>query len=152
MATSFHPSSVSSGTTGASRASTALSQPAYQAFVILYVGFIVLPIVAGADKFFDLLVNWDAYLAPIVPQTLNISAHSFMMIVGVIEIAAGLLVAIWPQIGAYVVAFWLWGIIVNLMLVPGYFDIALRDFGLSLGALALGRLSAQFSIRQLRTE
>ena len=152
MATSIHPNSVTSGTTGTTRVSTALTQPAYQAFVILYAGFVVLPIVAGADKFFDLLVNWDAYLAPIVPQTLNISAHSFMMIVGVIEIAAGLLVAFWPSIGAYVVAFWLWGIIVNLMLVPGFYDIALRDFGLSLGALSLGRLSAQFSIRQLRTE
>jgi len=75
-----------------------------------------------------------------------------MMIVGVIEIVAGLLVAFWPQVGAYVVAFWLWGIIVNLMLVPGYYDIALRDFGLSLGALSLGRLSSQFSIRQLRAE
>src|SRR3954469_9921352 len=90
MATSLHPNSVSSGTTGTTRASTALSQPAYQAFVILYVGFVVLPIVAGADKFFDVLVNWDAYLAPIVPQTLNMTPHSFMMIVGVIEIAAGL--------------------------------------------------------------
>jgi hypothetical protein len=149
MATSVHPGSVTTGTT---RASTALSQPAYQAFVILYAGFIVLPIVAGADKFFDVLVNWDAYLAPIVPQTLNISAHSFMMMVGVIEIAAGLLVAFWPRIGAYVVALWLWGIIVNLLLLPGFYDIALRDFGLSLGALSLARLSAQFSIRQLRTE
>lgn len=152
MATSVRPSSVTSGTAGTTRASTALSQPAYQAFVILYAGFIVLSIVAGADKFFDVLVNWDAYLAPIVPQTLNISAHSFMMIVGVVEIAAGLLVALWPQVGAYVVALWLWGIIVNLMLVPGFYDIALRDFGLSLGALSLGRLSAQFSIKQLRTE
>ena len=87
MATVFHPNSVTSGTT---RASAVLGQPAYQAFVILYVGFIALPILAGLDKFFDVVVNWDAYLAPIVPQTLNISAHSFMMIVGVIEIIAGL--------------------------------------------------------------
>jgi hypothetical protein len=148
MATATHPSSVTSGGT---HVSSALSQPAYQAYLILYAGFVVLPIVAGLDKFFDVLVNWDGYLAPIVTQTLNISAHNFMLIVGVIEIIAGLLVAIRPSIGAYVVMLWLWGIIVNLMLVPGFYDIALRDFGLSLGALALGRLSGQFSLKQLRT-
>lgn len=113
----------------------------YQAYLILYVGYIVLPIVAGADKFFHLLVNWDQYLAPRIAEILPISGHTFMLIVGVVEIIAGILVAVWPRIGAYVVALWLWGIIINLLLIPGFYDIALRDFGLSLGALALGRLS-----------
>lgn len=120
-------------------------RPAYQAFLILYAGFAVLPIIAGADKFFHLLVNWDMYLAPFVTRMLPISGHTFMLIVGVIEIAAGILVAFRPQIGAYVVALWLWGIIINLLMIPGFFDIALRDFGLSLGALALARLSHEFA-------
>src|SRR5262245_54042256 len=123
MATAIHPRAATSDN---ARVSSALSQPAYQSFVILYVGFVVLPIVAGLDKFFSLLVNWDGYLAPIVTQTLNVTAHNFMMIVGVIEIIAGLLVAIRPQIGAYVVMLWLWGIIVNLLLIPAFYDIALR--------------------------
>jgi hypothetical protein len=99
---------------------------------------------AGGDKFFHLLVNWDQYLAPFVTRILPVEGHTFMLIVGLIEIAAGLLVAIWPRVGAYVVALWLWGIIVNLLMVPGFYDIALRDFGLSLGALALARLSQEF--------
>ena len=123
--------------------------PAYQAYLILYIGFTALPILAGLDKFFHLLVNWDQYLAPLVTRLLPFSGHTFMLAVGVIEIAAGLLVAFRPRIGAYVVALWLWGIIVNLLLVPGFYDIALRDFGLSLGALALARLSQEFNPRPL---
>jgi hypothetical protein len=120
------------------------TNPAYQAYEVLHIGFTLLPIVAGADKFFHLLVNWDQYLAPIVTRTLNVGAHPFMMAVGVIEMAAGVLVALWPRVGGYVVMLWLWGIVVNLILFPGYFDIALRDFGLSLGALALARLSESY--------
>ena len=115
MATALHPGSV---TTHEIRAS-AFDQPAYQAYMILYAGFVALPIIAGVDKFFDLLVNWDAYLAPIVTQTLGINAQPFMLVVGVIEIVAGLLVAVRPQIGAYVVGLWLLGIIVNLLLLGG---------------------------------
>jgi hypothetical protein len=122
----------------------AISRPAYQAFLILYAGFVALPILAGVDKFFHLLANWDRYLAPVVVEALPVTASNFMLAVGVIEIAAGVLVACWPRIGAYVVALWLWGIIVNLLLAPGFYDIALRDFGLSLGALALARLSREF--------
>ena len=122
-------------------------RPAYQAYLILYVGFVALPILAGLDKFFHLLVNWDQYLAPLVTRVLPLGGHTFMLAVGVIEIAAGLLVAFRPRIGAYVVALWLWGIIVNLLIIPGFYDIALRDFGLSLGALALARLSQEFSPR-----
>jgi hypothetical protein len=121
------------------------ASPAKQAFVILYGGFGLLPILAGLDKFFHWLVNWDQYLAPLATRVIPISGHTFMLVVGVIEIAAGLLVFARPRIGAYVVALWLWGIIVNLLLIPGFYDIALRDFGLSLGAVALARLSAEFS-------
>ena len=119
-------------------------RPAHQAYAILRGGFAVLPIVAGLDKFAHLLVDWNQYLAPQVAQALPIDATTFMMIVGVIEIAAGLLVAMKPSVGAYVVAFWLWGIIVNLLLIGSYYDVALRDFGLSLGALALARLGVHF--------
>src|SRR5262245_61680900 len=112
-----------------------------QAFKILHIGFTVLPIIAGLDKFTHLLVNWDGYLAPQVARMLPVGAHSFMLAVGVIEIIAGLLVLVRPRIGAFVVMLWLWGIIANLLLTGTYYDIALRDFGLSLGALALARLS-----------
>ena len=127
------------------RAPAAHTRPAYQAFLILYAGFTALPILAGADKFFHVLVNWDQYLAPWVANMLPVSGHTFMLAVGVIEIAAGILVFAWPRLGALVVALWLLGIIVNLLLHPaGYYDIALRDFGLSLGALALARLAGEF--------
>jgi hypothetical protein len=128
-----------------SRGSAVTLQPAYQAYLVLYVGFVVLPIVAGLDKFFHVLVDWDLFLSSLVTQLLPFTGHTFMQIVGVVEIVAGLLVAIYPRIGAYVVMLWLWGIIVNLLLVPGFYDIALRDFGLSLGALALARLSQEFT-------
>ena len=120
--------------------------PAYQAYRILYVAFIVAPLIAGADKFFHFLVNWDQYLAPRIAGILPVSGHTFMLAVGVIEIVAAVLVAVKPKYGAYVVMAWLWGIIINLLLVPGYYDIALRDFGLSLGALALGRLAQHFDV------
>ena len=126
------------------RASSAAGRPAYQAYLILYAGFVALPILAGLDKFSHLLVNWDQYLAPLVTRILPVSAHTFMLVVGVIEIAAGVLVLLRPQIGAYVVALWLWGIIVNLLVLHNFYDVALRDFGLSLGALALARLSHEF--------
>jgi len=122
-----------------------LSSPVYQAYQILHVGFVVAPIIAGVDKFFHLLVNWDMYLAPVIARLSPIGGHGFMLLVGVIEIVAGILVAVKPRIGAYVVAAWLLGIVINLLIIPGYFDIALRDFGLALGALALGRLSERFS-------
>ncbi len=119
------------------------SDPAFQAYRILYVGFIVAPMLAGLDKFFNRLVDWTIYVAPAVSQV--VSATVLMRVSGVIEIAAALLVAFKPRIGAMVVAVWLWGIIANLLLIPGHYDIALRDFGLSLGALALARLSVKFS-------
>jgi len=126
-------------------AETAASNPAYQAYQILRVGFTVAPIVAGLDKFFHFLVNWDQYLPPIVNSATGGHGHELMLAAGVIEVIAGLGVWFKPKIFAYVVAAWLILIIVNLLLIPGYFDVALRDFGLALGALALGRLSQEFS-------
>jgi hypothetical protein len=117
---------------------------ARQAFRILHVGFAVAPILAGLDKFFEVLVDWDRYLAPVVTDVLPVSGHSLMLAVGVIEIAAGVLVALRPRIGGYVVAAWLWAVIVNLLVAGDFYDIALRDFGLSLGALALARLAEAF--------
>lgn len=112
-----------------------------QARDALHFGFTVAPIVAGLDKFFLLLVNWDQYLAPQIPNLLGIDARTFMMGVGITEIVVGLGVAFMPRIFAFVVSAWLMGIVVNLMMTGKYFDIALRDFGLALGAFALGRLS-----------
>ena len=121
------------------------TSPAYQAFRILHVGFVAAPILAGLDKFFHLLVNWDQYVPSLVARLSPIGAHNLMLVVGVVEIVAGLGVAWKPRIFAYVVAAWLAIIIANLLLIPGYFDVALRDFGLFLGALALARLSQQFA-------
>jgi hypothetical protein len=129
--------------------SSIAARPAYQAYLVLHIGFALLPILAGCDKFFHLLVNWDMYLAPLATKIVPVTPHTFMLIVGAIEIIAGLIVAVRPQIGAYIVVLWLWGIIANLLLIPGYYDIALRDFGLSLGALALARLSREFHPRPL---
>ena len=123
------------------------SSPAYQAYRILHFGLVVAPILAGLDKFFHLLVNWDQYLPQVVAKMSPVPGHTLMLVVGVIEIVAGIGVAIKPRIFAYVVAAWLGVIIINLLLIPGYFDIALRDFGLLLAALALGALSQQFDRR-----
>lgn len=123
---------------------SALRAVSYQAFRILQIGFVVAPIVAGLDKFFHLLVDWDKYLPGVVNNVLGGHGHQFMMVVGVVEIVAGIGVALKPRIFAYVVAAWLLLIIGNLLMVPGYFDVALRDVGLMLGALALGRLSQAF--------
>lgn len=128
----------------ADRSEATLANPAYQAFAILRAGFTVAPILAGLDKFLGLLVNWDQYLPPVVNNLLGGAGHQFMYVVGVIEIVAGIGVALKPRIFGYVVAAWLVVIIVNLLLIPGYFDVALRDLGLALGALALARLSAVY--------
>lgn len=122
-----------------------VSSPSYQAYQILHIAYTVAPIVAGLDKFYHFLVNWDMYLSPMVPRTLGIAGHSFMLGVGVIEVIAGLLVAALPRLGGWIVGVWLIGIVINLLSIPAYFDIALRDFGLALGAFALARLSADYS-------
>jgi len=100
-------------------------------------------LIACFDKFFHFLVDWDQYLSPVVSRTLHIAPHTFMLGVGVVEIVAGLVVAFMPIVGAWIVGLWLCGIIVNLLSIPGYFDIALRDLGLALGSFALARLAAQ---------
>lgn len=120
------------------------ARPAYQAYQILRLGFTVAPILFGLDKFFNLMVNWEQYLPPFVNNMLGGHGHYFMLAVGVIEIIAGLGVAFKPKVFAYVVSAWLLLIVVNLLMIPGYFDIALRDFGLSIGAFALARLSQEF--------
>jgi hypothetical protein len=121
-----------------------LRDPAYLAFALLRTAFTVAPIVFGLDKFFNLLTDWQGYLAPLLDRLLPGTGHQLMLVVGVVEIMAGVLVAVRPQIGAYVVAAWLAGIIMNLLLIPGFYDVALRDFGLLLAALALARLARAF--------
>jgi hypothetical protein len=123
---------------------TDVSAPGYEAYQILRMGFTVAPIVAGLDKFFNLLVNWEQYLPPFVNNLVGGYGHALMLVVGVIEIIAGLGVFFRPKVFAYVVSAWLLLIVANLLMIPGYFDVALRDFGLSLAALALARLSPGF--------
>ena len=118
--------------------------PAYQAFLMLRTVFTIAPIAFGLDKFFNVLTDWPLYLAPRFDDVIPGNAHQAMLMVGVVEIAAGVLVALWPHIGGYVVAAWLGGIILNLLLIPGYYDVALRDFGLLVAALALARLAWAF--------
>lgn len=135
---------ISSSTGMASRETTAVGNPGYQAYQILRTAFTVAPIVAGLDKFFHLLVNWDQYLPAFVNNLTGGHGHELMLAVGVIEIVAGLGVAFRPRLFAYVVAAWLLLIVANLLMIPGYFDVALRDFGLALSALALARLSHEY--------
>jgi uncharacterized membrane protein YphA (DoxX/SURF4 family) len=118
--------------------------PAYQAFWLLRIGFAVLPIAFGLDKFFDVLVNWEIYLASWMNDIIPGTAAEAMYAVGVIEILAGIAVFVKPRYAAYVVAAWLGGIILSLLTVSGYYDIALRDFGLLLGALTLARLASKY--------
>jgi hypothetical protein len=125
-----------------------LAEPAHQAYRVLHIGFVVLPLIAGLDKFTHLLCDWTQYLAPVFPNLLGVSKQTFMLGVGVIEIAAAFIVLAVPYVGAWVVMGWLWAIIVNLLLLHGYYDVALRDFGLSLGALALGLLAIGYHRQQ----
>ena len=124
---------------------TALSDHTYQAFLLLRTVFTVAPIVFGLDKFTNLLVDWPIYLAPWIDGIVPGTAQQAMYAVGVIEIVAGIAVAIAPRFGAWLVAAWLAGIIVNLLILPGFFDIALRDFGLLVGAVALARLATRYT-------
>jgi hypothetical protein len=126
--------------------------PAWQAFALLRTVFTVAPILFGLDKFFNLLTDWPVYLAPIVTDVLPLTGQQFMYVVGGIEIVAGLAVLVIPRFGSLLVAAWLAGIILNLLLVPGYYDVALRDFGLFVAALALFRLSSVQGRRTARIE
>ncbi len=126
--------------------STALRRdPAAQAFMLLRIAFTVAPILFGLDKFAEVMISdWPKYLAPEFNDIIPGSAQDAMYIVGGVEVAAGLVVAIMPRFGGLLVAGWLAGIIVSLLLVGGYADIALRDFGLLLAALTLARLASAY--------
>jgi uncharacterized membrane protein YphA (DoxX/SURF4 family) len=112
-----------------------------QAFLLLRTVFTVAPILFGLDKFTNLLTDWTMYLAPVATQVVPLPAQTIMYIVGVVEILAGVMVAVRPRFGSALVAVWLLGIIINLIVLGGFYDVALRDFGLLVGALALNRLS-----------
>ncbi|MFE9623801.1 hypothetical protein [Streptomyces sp. NPDC006527] len=137
-------SSATTTSTSATPGRTALKDPGYQAFVILRTGFTVAPILFGLDKFANLLVDWPVYLAPWIDDVVPGNAQAAMYAVGVIEIVAGLAVALAPRFGGWLVAGWFAGIIVDLLTIPGHYDIALRDFGLLLGAVALARLAQRY--------
>jgi uncharacterized membrane protein YphA (DoxX/SURF4 family) len=125
------------------------ADPAYQAFWLLRIAFTAAPILFGLDKFFDVLVDWQIYLAPWINDIVPGNAADAMHLVGAVEIAAGIAVLLKPRYGAYLVAAWLAGIILNLLTLSGYYDIALRDFGLLLGALTLARLASRYDPRGL---
>jgi uncharacterized membrane protein len=122
----------------------ALSDPAYQAFLVLRTVFTVAPILFGLDKFANLLTDWPGYLAPWINDIVPGSGQDAMYVVGVVEIVAGVAVAVIPRYGGLLVAAWLAGIILNLLTIPGFYDVALRDFGLLVAALALSRLAIKY--------
>ncbi len=124
---------------------TFAGDPGRQAFLLLRTVFTVAPIIFGLDKFTNLLADWTIYLAPVATSVVPLPAQTIMYIVGVVEVIAGIAVAVRPRFGSMLVAVWLLGIIINLLLLGSFFDIALRDFGLLVGALALNRLSPRNS-------
>jgi uncharacterized membrane protein YphA (DoxX/SURF4 family) len=113
--------------------------------MVLRAAFAVAPVLFGLDKFANLMVDWSHYLAPWIGNLSPFTSQHTMYVVGVIEIVAGVAVALVPRFGAWLVAAWLLGIIVNLLTYPGFYDVALRDFGLLLGALALAQLSVRYA-------
>jgi uncharacterized membrane protein YphA (DoxX/SURF4 family) len=129
---------------GAAPRSAARDDAGYQAFLMLRVGFALAPILFGVDKFFNVMVHWPKYLAPWINDIAPGSGQDFMYVVGAVEILAGLAVALKPRYGAPLVALWLFGIIVNLLTYSGWYDVALRDFGLMIGALTLARLAWRY--------
>jgi len=132
-----------SGSSTIGRLTGRTGDPADQAFMLLRTGFTVAPILFGLDKFFNVMADWPVYLAGFVNDLVPGDAQTAMYIVGVIEIVAGLLVAVRPRIGGLVVAAWLAGIIINLLILGNFYDVALRDFGLLLAALALSLLASR---------
>jgi hypothetical protein len=138
------------GSAAAAGSDRARIEPMLQAFWLLRIGFTVAPVLFGLDKFAGLLTDWDRYLAPALDRLVPGTAHQTMLAVGLVEIVAGLVVAVLPRVGGYLVAAWLGGIIVNLLLLGAFYDVALRDFGLLLGALTLARLAAAVGSRGLR--
>jgi hypothetical protein len=148
MAASSLPAPSTGWTTHAlARAKT---EPAYGAFLLLWAGFTAIPLIMGLDKFFNVLTNWENYLAPWLVDMSPVSAHTMMLIIGVVEIAAAVMVALKPRYAAFVVALWLAGIIVNLLTYSGFYDVALRDFGLLVAAVALALLARAYTSPGLR--
>jgi hypothetical protein len=122
----------------------ATREPAYGAYALLRIGFVALPLLMGLDKFFNLLTDWPAYLAPWIVDIIPLSAQHAMFVVGAVEIVAALAMVIKPRYAAYIVAAWLAGIVINLLTYSGFYDVALRDFGLMLAALTLARLASVY--------
>ncbi|MGN6431305.1 MAG: hypothetical protein ACTHNB_11345 [Gaiellaceae bacterium] len=149
MATTTHQGKASVHETSPT-AGSLRTDPAYQAFTFLRITFTVAPIAFGLDKYFNGMVDWEKYLAPWINRLMPGTGHSFMLFVGIVEIIAGLVVALKPRYGAFLVAAWLAGIVINLLTYSGYYDIALRDFGLLLAALTLGRLAMRYDSAPLR--
>jgi DoxX len=127
------------------RARATAADPARQALLLLRTVFTVAPIAFGLDKFADLLTDWPGYLAPWIDDLVPGTAQQAMYAVGVVEIVAGVVVAVAPRFGGWLVAAWLGGIIVDLLTVPGFHDVALRDLGLLVAAVALARLAARYA-------
>jgi uncharacterized membrane protein YphA (DoxX/SURF4 family) len=144
MAAATRPIPLPDRTHAASAAPADWRDARFQAYALLRLAFTVAPIAFGVDKFFNVMVDWPKYLAPWINDIVPGSGQDFMYFVGVTEIVAGLIVAIKPRYGAYVVAAWLAGIVINLLTYSGFYDIALRDFGLMLGALTLARLASVY--------
>ncbi|MGM9472102.1 hypothetical protein ACS5PJ_08865 [Pseudarthrobacter sp. YS3] len=130
-------------TTGVTRSGgrALVTTPDRQAFFLLRTVFTVAPIIFGLDKFTNILADWTIYLAPVATSVVPVPAQTFMYVVGVVEIVAGIAVAVRPRFGSLLVAVWLLGIIVNLLVLGSFYDVALRDFGLMVAAVALNRLS-----------
>jgi uncharacterized membrane protein YphA (DoxX/SURF4 family) len=148
MQVAAKPASTSTNGAGEALAPRVRRDPRYEAYAMLRLAFTVAPIAFGIDKFTEVLVDWPVYLAPWIDDILPGSGQDVMYLVGGVEIAAGVLVAIAPRYGAYVVAAWLAGIIFNLLTHSGYYDIALRDFGLMIGAVCLARLASVYDARR----
>jgi hypothetical protein len=135
------------------RSGKTLRDPAFQAYLVLRTAFVAAPILFGIDKFFNWMTYWPKYLWIGIPNFISVSPQHFMYAVGVVEIAAGVLVLVWPRVGSWVVAAWLAGIVTNLIIqsiaIGGhtqvFWDVALRDFGLMIAALALARLAVLFA-------
>lgn len=122
------------------------ADPAYGAYLLLRLGFVVLPLLMGLDKFFNLMADWPDYLAPWIVDIIPVDAETAMLAVGVIEILAAVMIAIRARYAAYVVAAWLAGIILNLLTYPGFYDVALRDVGLLVAALTLALLARKYDV------
>jgi hypothetical protein len=129
-----------------------MNQEMRTAWGALRLAFFLGPFVAGLDKFFHLLVNWDTYLSPIARNVLGNLSHPFMLLVGVVEMIVGILVITrWTRIGAYLASVWLGLIAINLLTTGRYFDIALRDIGLALSAFGLAKLTEAMAVRSSRS-